>query len=236
MKEPTHENTPMSASMTVTLALDSSAGLASVAIAADGTVRGQTKVEAAHGHAAWIVPLMQDALRQARLGFDDVTAIIAGRGPGSFTGIRVALAAAKGLGLSLGLTPIGLSSLAALARHDADGSSFIISSIDSRRKTQYIQGFSPDLSEQTAIIDGTTEAMIALADDCGRDHDFIINGHDAHHHVQALTAAGFTARSGQAVFPLAVDLCRYHHDNLERNDGLEPLYLAPPLISHPSVQ
>jgi tRNA A37 threonylcarbamoyladenosine modification protein TsaB len=144
----------------------------------------------------------------------------------------VALAAAKGLGLSLGLAPIGLSSLTAMAYHDADGESFMISAIDSRRKTQYIQGFSPDFNKQTKIMDGGIEEMLGLASGLG-EGSFIINGHNASAYVDVLTRAGFKARIGEAVFPTAGDLCRYHHAYPDHNDGLEPLYLAPPLVSTP---
>ncbi|MCE2516440.1 MAG: tRNA (adenosine(37)-N6)-threonylcarbamoyltransferase complex dimerization subunit type 1 TsaB [Alphaproteobacteria bacterium] len=238
----------MSAQSVITLALDSSAGMASVAVARGGDVLAQARHEAAHGHAAWIITLARDALTQASVGFGDIGVIVAGRGPGSFTGIRVALAAAKGLGLSLGLAPVGLSSLAAMARHDADGQSPVISVIDSRRKSLYFQAFSPDGEALGDVQDGQADDLVELSQTLMANtlmsntlmvksqtegHHLVINGHDADTLAQRLTGEGLPARPGAAFAPLAADLCRYHHAFPAVNDGLEPLYLAPPLISTP---
>lgn len=221
----------MTTSPKVILALESSAGVGSVAVFKDGAVLSEAKIESPHGHAAWIIPLVQDVLEDSRLGFDDLTSVVAGCGPGSFTGIRVALAAAKGLGLALGITPIGLSSLAAMAHHDGDKAHAVIGAIDSRRKTTYMQAFSSDFSQKSAIIDGASQEVVMLAEDLGGGHDFIVNGHDAEIHTELLIEAGFKAKTGEAVFPLAADLCHYHHAHPTQNDGLEPLYLAPPIIT-----
>ena len=80
------------------LAFESSADQASAAIIADGIARQHVHA-ARHGHAALITELARAALEEAGLSAREVTHVAAGRGPGSFTGIRVALAAAKGLRL-----------------------------------------------------------------------------------------------------------------------------------------
>ena len=227
----------MSAQSVITLALESSAGLASVAVARGGEVLAQARHEAAHGHAAWIITLAEDALAEAKLGFDDIDVLVAGRGPGSFTGIRVALAAAKGLGLSLGLAPVGVSSLAAmahgaaLAHGDADGPSPVISVIDSRRKSLYFQAFAPDGTAMGEVQDGSDEDLLALARTLEASSPVIITGHDGPDLAARLAAEGHDARSGQAGFPQAADLCRYLNAHPARDEGREPLYLAPPLIS-----
>ena len=80
----------------VILALESSADRASAAVVRTGMPGIQHLHEARHGHAALISELARAALAEAGVEPDEITHVAAGRGPGSFTGLRVALAAAKG--------------------------------------------------------------------------------------------------------------------------------------------
>lgn len=213
----------------VTLALECSAGAASAAVGVDGTVVAQTAMQANHGHAAWMIPIVKQALEQSDYGFDDVTDVLAGRGPGSFTGIRVALAAAKGLGLSLEAKVIGLSSLEAMATAirslpQALGRN-VITMIDSRRSSIFYQLFTADGAAIEPIQDGD---LASITDAINTD--------------EAWVAAGFTAEELADLcpaviaidhpFPHAADLIMlYHEHNGDLPaDHLEPLYLAPPIL------
>lgn len=222
----------MDNALPIILALESSAGRASVALARGDEILAEEAVEAAHGHAAWIIPLAQRALATADFSFADIGAIVAGRGPGSFTGIRVALAAAKGLGLSLGRTAVGRSSLAAMAHHDSNGDGPIISMIDSRRKSIYFQIFNHDNSALCPATDGQIDDIMAVVSHIGiAGTPITINGHHAADIAERLHQDGIGAEVGKALFPSAADLCRLYAANPTINEGLEPLYLAPPLIS-----
>ncbi len=67
------------------------------------------------GQAQFLVPLIQDVLKNAELTFEDLTEIVVCPGPGTFTGIRIGLSVAKTLGLVLDIPVWGISSLQALA-------------------------------------------------------------------------------------------------------------------------
>ena len=97
------------------LAIDASGDRGSVALWQDDKLMAQTIHEAKHGPAATLVPMAQQLMADHHLSFTALTHIVGGRGPGSFTGIRVALAAAKGFCLATGAAPIGISVLAANA-------------------------------------------------------------------------------------------------------------------------
>ncbi|MCC6877888.1 MAG: tRNA (adenosine(37)-N6)-threonylcarbamoyltransferase complex dimerization subunit type 1 TsaB [Sandaracinaceae bacterium] len=98
------------------LALDTSTEVGSVAVLVDGLVAAEAHalVRARHGE-TWSV-LVEQVLAWARLSARDLDLIGVGIGPGSFTGTRVGVAAAKGLAISIGCPLAGVVSLRALAR------------------------------------------------------------------------------------------------------------------------
>jgi tRNA threonylcarbamoyl adenosine modification protein YeaZ len=67
------------------------------------------------GHAERLVPMIEAALDQSGLAFGDIERIAVTIGPGSFTGVRVGVAAGRGLGLALGIPVLGIGTLHALA-------------------------------------------------------------------------------------------------------------------------
>jgi tRNA threonylcarbamoyladenosine biosynthesis protein TsaB len=102
------------------LAIDT-AGPACAAALARRTAEGEPEIltrreeTIGRGHAERLIPMIQEALVTAEVGFPDLDRIAVTTGPGSFTGIRVGIAAARGLALALDIPAIGIGSLAALA-------------------------------------------------------------------------------------------------------------------------
>jgi tRNA threonylcarbamoyladenosine biosynthesis protein TsaB len=85
---------------------------------ADGTMlqsRDDPEGEARPGHATRLLPLASELLAQAGLGWGELERIAVGVGPGTFTGLRIGIATARGLAQSLDVTLVGVSSLRALA-------------------------------------------------------------------------------------------------------------------------
>src|SRR6185503_13488558 len=92
------------------LAIDTATDIASVAISTgDRTVA--RSIRGARQHAAQILPLVQEVLELARLSVQDIKGIIVGDGPGSFTGLRIGWAAAKGLAHEHQLPLVAIPSL-----------------------------------------------------------------------------------------------------------------------------
>ncbi len=119
------------------LAFDTSTAIASVAIVCDGNtlIQTDTCVQAKHGEK--LLPRIDAALKQTQLIFTDIDLIAVGIGPGSFTGIRVALATAKGFAIASGKPFIGVSSLRVLARGAVYGPSLIGTVVDAYRGEVY---------------------------------------------------------------------------------------------------
>ena len=226
----------------VVLALEASTGAASAAVAEGGRVLAETRHDARHGHAARMLPLAQDCLAEAGIAIGNVGAVVAGRGPGSFTGIRVALAAAKGLALGLGIGGFGLPSLEALAHAAPPVAGLagdapprpVAALADTRRGSVFLDCFSAAgrrLGEVRDIPrDGVPEALgahgaawiVAVADD-GPDIDW-----------PSLLADGGIDAATVPLAPSASHLCGLFRARLAAGAAadcpLEPLYLSEPLL------
>lgn len=97
------------------LALDTAAELCAACLWADGRERGRAVERMRTGHAERLMAVIEAALGEAGAGYSDVSGIAVSIGPGSFTGIRVGVATARGLALGLGRPSVGVSTLEAIA-------------------------------------------------------------------------------------------------------------------------
>ena len=96
------------------LAFDCSGPWCAVCVLSDGAVRAAREEAMAKGQAERLFPLVEEALAEAGVGYPDLTAVACGIGPGSFTGLRVAVAAARGLALARGIPAVGVTAFEAL--------------------------------------------------------------------------------------------------------------------------
>ncbi|MCE2927697.1 MAG: tRNA (adenosine(37)-N6)-threonylcarbamoyltransferase complex dimerization subunit type 1 TsaB [Rickettsiales bacterium] len=99
----------------IILAIDTATGPFSAALWKDGAVIALRECQESSRQSALLLPMIEDMLTSTETTYQQLTAIACSTGPGSFTGIRVGLAAARGLTLSLGLTAWGFSTLEIMA-------------------------------------------------------------------------------------------------------------------------
>lgn len=92
-------------------------------------------------HAELLLPMCDAVLAEAGIRRGQLDAIAVGRGPGAFTGVRLAISAAQGIALALDLPVIPISSLAALAMDSADNGAPILAVIDARMGEIYAGAF-----------------------------------------------------------------------------------------------
>ena len=93
------------------LAIDSATFRASIALHDGATLRGECTWEAADAHTATLAPRIAELLRQTGVTVADLTSIAVCIGPGSYTGVRIGIAIAKGLALSQQLPLVGVTTL-----------------------------------------------------------------------------------------------------------------------------
>lgn len=144
------------------LAIDTALAACSVAVWQDGRTLAAETRPMARGQAEAVVPMAQVIMTAAGLSYTDLDRIAVTVGPGSFTGIRVGLAAARGFALAAGKPVIGVTTLEALASGGAT-----IAAIDARRGEVYAQRFGADptapalmpIAEASALASGDGVAV-----------------------------------------------------------------------------
>jgi len=124
----------------IVLGIDSALDTCSAALWQDGRMLARTVVPGARDQAERLVPIVQETMRGARLAWSDLDRIAVTVGPGSFTGLRVGLAAARGFALAAKRPAIGVTTLAALA-HSAKVEGALGVAIEAGRGEVYFQMF-----------------------------------------------------------------------------------------------
>jgi len=135
------------------LAFDTALDACAAAVWSDGTVLAAESVAAARGHAEMLFPMLARVLAQADLDYADLDRFAVTTGPGSFTGVRVGLAAARGLALGRSRPIIGITTLEAIAATvspQVDTGRRLGVAIDARRGELYVQVFEVDAGRPRA--------------------------------------------------------------------------------------
>lgn len=152
----------------LTLALDSSTREGSVALGEDGVVSDELMLSVRATHSETMLPAIDQLLRQTGRSARDLEAVVVGAGPGSFTGVRIAAALARGICFPTGATLFAYSSLAAIAA-DSDGldaADPICALLDARRDQVYAAGYrtSPRFEELFAPFAASLDEVLAGLD------------------------------------------------------------------------
>ena len=115
------------------LALETSAKAVSAAVSENGKILCSGYQDTGLTHSRTLMPIVEHILKNTDLTMADIDVIAVSAGPGSFTGIRIGVSAAKGLAFAADKPAIGVSTLAAMARNVAFADGLIICAMDARR-------------------------------------------------------------------------------------------------------
>jgi tRNA threonylcarbamoyladenosine biosynthesis protein TsaB len=127
------------------LAIDTALAACSAAVldTGNGGLVASESVPMVRGHAEALMPLLAQAVKASGLAFADLERIVVTTGPGSFTGLRVGIAAARGLGVATNIPVVGVTTLSAYAAPylAADDQTPVVVAIDARHQHVYLQVF-----------------------------------------------------------------------------------------------
>ena len=116
------------------LALETSAKAVSAAVTEDGKVLASGYQDTGLTHSRTLMPIVEHILKNTDLTVQDCDVIAVAAGPGSFTGIRIGVSAAKGLAFAADKPAVGVSTLAAMARNVAWMDGLVVCPLDARRQ------------------------------------------------------------------------------------------------------
>ena len=214
------------------LAIDTCLGAVSVAAGVVGP-NAEARIreiygEVQTGHAERLMPMVQAAMADAGLAFGDLARIAVTLGPGTFTGVRTGIAAARAFRLATGADVVGTTSLAVIAHALLAGSAAderpLLVAVDARRGALYVQLFGANaLAPLTEPQELTPTAAAALA----RDRPLRAAGSGA----AAVVAAG--AADGRSIEAVAGPCEPHARDLAMLAPGLSPLDMVRPLYIRP---
>ncbi len=218
------------------LGIDSALGACSVAVW-DKTVLSREHEVMTRGHVEKLVPMIQGVVTVAGIGYDQLELIAVSIGPGSFTGLRAGLAAARGLGLALNIPVHGVTTLEAVATsaarlHPTKPSDVILVALETKRSDIYVQTFDnqgiaqgePSAELPTAVADLIVDGMHI----CGDAADRILTklDSDQRKNVNLL---------GDVERPDAGEIAEIAARRIRNPVPAEPLYIHPPAAKIPEA-
>ncbi|MBX5156312.1 tRNA (adenosine(37)-N6)-threonylcarbamoyltransferase complex dimerization subunit type 1 TsaB [Rhizobium sp. NZLR8] len=160
----------------IVLALDTAGVDCAAAVYDSGrnTMLGEASDMIGKGHAEHLIDIVDRALDQAGLALSHIDRIAVTIGPGSFTGIRVGVAAARGFALSLNVPAVGVTTLEVMASAQREKTPHrpVLAAMDAKRGEIYLQAFSSDGSS----LDAPRALSVAEAQAFARDFDGEITG------------------------------------------------------------
>lgn len=180
------------------------------------------------GHAERLIPMIGEVMREAGLSFDALHRIVVTTGPGTFTGMRIGVAAARALALATGAETVAASSLAVMAERARRqvATSLLAVAVDARRGEAYVQLFGP--AGGLDALGPPQLLSIAAAAEIGDAQPVTFVGSAAVAIAAAATASG---RSAQAALPELVpdaEALAIIGAALPVTEAPTPLYLRPP--------
>lgn len=218
---------------TTLLALDSATSGCSACIWRDGHVLAVESQSMARGQAQELMVQVDRVLVGAKVLPEDLDAVAVTRGPGAFTGLRIALSAAKGFALALGIPCIGVTTLEAVAAGVAENERkgtherLVLACVESKREDIFVQIFSSalqPLSEPLACNEASLKGLFASGE------RIVLVGDAAERALELLHGAKFDAVLSKAnPLPDPAIIAALAAARIDETHAMpEPLYIRPP--------
>lgn len=155
------------------LAIDSATPTASVAISEDGRILYESYINYKKTHSETLMPMVDLALKACEKSLDDISAIAVTVGPGSFTGLRIGLAAVKALAVTKNIPVIGISTLELLAHNATSPSRLLVAPLLDARKQEVYTAFYACGGESESPVKLSDEMAISPAEFINRAKDYL---------------------------------------------------------------
>lgn len=214
------------------LAIESSSAVASVCITKDGVPVAEYTTNINKTHSTTLLLMIEEVFKSAHLKVSDMDYVAVSAGPGSFTGLRIGIATAKGLVFKDDIKTVPVSSLKALAANAAPSDMLICPVMDARRDRAYCavyeysgDGLQPVLNDCVMEYDALLELLK------GYDRKIIFLGDATEHLKKRVSNGGFAFAPGHLLLPRASSLAAVAISEIKKGkavsgDELLPEYLT----------
>ena len=209
--------------MAYILNIETSTKNCSVSIAKDDTTLLCKEIaESGYSHAEKLHVFIEELLLELQLHYKDLNAIAVSQGPGSYTGLRIGVSAAKGLCYALDIPLIAIDTLEVLARQLQISEGFIVPMIDARRMEVYSAVFDAEYQKvretQAEII--TEESFTTL------ENAVYFIGDSAEKGKTVLTRSNFIFKE-EVIYPSANEMGALSNQKYQKNDTVDVAYFEP---------
>lgn len=195
----------------------------SVSVAKDGeTILCKEAAEQGYSHAEKLHVFIEEALQELNLSFSDLDAIAVSQGPGSYTGLRIGVSAAKGLCYALNLPLIAVDTLEILASQITISEGIIVPMIDARR----MEVFSAFFDEKNLKIRATEAEIIDENSYSDIDQKLHLIGDGAMKFKEVLTSEKFLFYP-EIIYPSAREMSKLSFEKHKKNDTVDVAYFEP---------
>jgi tRNA threonylcarbamoyladenosine biosynthesis protein TsaB len=219
------------------LALDTAMSACSVALCSNGGTLAVRSQAMERGHAEALMPMIERVMAEGGRAYAELDLVAATVGPGAFTGIRVGLAAARGIALAAGKPCAGVTTLevlAAAARIARPGA--VLAVVESRRADLFVQAFDASGAGVGAACALPPEGLPEFVRECGLSPGFALAGDGAARARAALAEAGIAATAiDGATMPDPARIAAIAAARHGQASALapRPLYIRPPDVTYP---
>lgn len=208
------------------LAIETATEACSVAVLTDGEVRERFEI-APRRHAELTLPWAEQVLAETGVARTQLDAIAVGRGPGAFTGVRLAIAIAQGIALALDRPLLPVSTLAALAMRAPAGAGHVLAAIDARMGEIYAAAFRREGGGVVAVGDETVVAPGDYILPEGNGWHGVGTGFAAADGILRSRVQGRLASVDAAALPHAADVARLGALAFARGEAVAPERIEP---------
>jgi len=216
------------------MAFDSSAGPVSVAIAQDGITLAEAFLNIKMTHSQTLMPMAQDLLNNVRIKLSEIDLFAVTNGPGSFTGVRIGVAAVKGLAMAEDKPVLGISTLEAIAAPLYDRDAVICAVMDARLNQAYNALFRCKNGKVERLTPDRAIGIGDLLQECkGMDQSVILAGDGADLCFEQMRGDGISLAAEPVRFQRAQGVALAAFGLLEcgvasvGHEQLVPVYLRP---------
>ncbi len=209
--------------MALILNIETSTKNCSVSVAENGKLIHSKEInDGNYSHAEKLHPFILDVLSEAKIDSKTLDAIAVSKGPGSYTGLRIGVSAAKGLCFSLNIPLISVDTLLSLAHSISIKDGYIIPMLDARRMEVYSAIYNKEYKQtreiRAEVIDESSFAYL-------KDENIVFLGDGAMKCKEVLNQSNFTFIEGK--FPSAIEMAELSYAKYKKNDIEDVAYFEP---------